>query len=103
MAASFNFLQLSPTLAADDLPVVLARAVATPGVSAVTLAPVLVARASQILARLGAPGVSLCTPISFPHGLSKSTVKAIEATSSLKDGATELLVAPHFPLLLSGD
>ena len=41
--------------------------------------------------------------VSFPHGTSKSTVKAIEATSSIKEGADEIDVVAHLPYLAAAN
>jgi deoxyribose-phosphate aldolase len=49
------------------------------------------------------PPTSVCTVVGFPHGTNKSTVKAIEATSTIKDGADEIDVVAHLPPLLKGD
>jgi deoxyribose-phosphate aldolase len=40
---------------------------------------------------------------SFPHGTSKPTVKAIEASSCVKDGAQEIDVVAHLPHLARHD
>jgi len=48
-------------------------------------------------------GVLTCTVAGFPHGTSKSTIKAIEAVSSAKDGADEIDVVAHLPALLAAD
>jgi deoxyribose-phosphate aldolase len=48
-------------------------------------------------------GVRVCTVVGFPHGTSKPTIKAIEATSAAKDGADEIDVVCHLPHLLRGD
>jgi deoxyribose-phosphate aldolase len=64
------------------------------------IAPRWVAQARPIL---HASGVRLCTVIGFPHGTSKSTVKAIEAVSAVKDGADEIDIVAHLPPLLAGD
>lgn len=48
-------------------------------------------------------GVRCCAVIGFPHGTSKSTVKAIEATSCIKDGADEIDIVAHLPNLLNQD
>lgn len=39
----------------------------------------------------------------IPHGTHKSTLKAIEATAAVKDGADEIDVVAHLPYLLAGD
>jgi deoxyribose-phosphate aldolase len=62
------------------------------GIGAAMLPPVWTARAATMLR---GSGVHLCSTVSFPHGTSKSTVKAIEATSTIKDGADEIAIVPH--------
>jgi deoxyribose-phosphate aldolase len=49
------------------------------------------------------PGTRVCAVVGFPHGASKPTVKAIEATSTIKDGADEIDVVAHLPPLLRAD
>jgi deoxyribose-phosphate aldolase len=69
------------------------------GFAAVVVAPVFVKRVVTMLA-----GAVRCgTVIAFPYGTSKSTLKAIEATSSIKDGADQIDVVPHLPNLLRRD
>jgi hypothetical protein len=41
--------------------------------------------------------------VGFPHGTSKATVKAIEATSTIKEGAAEVDVVAFLPNLLNLD
>ena len=50
---------------------------------------------------LGNPLV--CTVVGFPHGTSKPTVKAIEATAAVKDGADEVDMVIFLPNLIAGD
>ena len=50
---------------------------------------------------LAGSGVKTCTVVGFPNGTHKSTVKAIEATSTVKDGAEEVDVVAHLPHLLA--
>src|SRR5688500_8869947 len=64
------------------------------------VAPVWLARLAPIIRR---GEVRFCTVIGFPHGTNKSTLKAIEATSSIKDGADEIDVVAHLPNLIRGD
>src|SRR4051812_45370970 len=66
--------------------------------AAVCIAPAFVAKAAIELR--GSP-VALCTVISFPNGTSKPTIKAIKATSAVKDGAHELDVVAHPPNLIN--
>jgi deoxyribose-phosphate aldolase len=70
------------------------------GFAAACVAPVWVGR---VAALLRGSGVRVCTVVGFPHGTSKSTLKAIEATSSMKDGADEIDVVAHLPNLVRGD
>ncbi len=48
-------------------------------------------------------GVAVGTVVGYPLGMNKATIKAIEASSSIKDGATEIEVSPYLPNVLSGD
>ena len=68
------------------------------GVGGVVVLPVWVGRVATMLREAG--GVSTTAAVGFPLGGSKSTVKAIEATSCVKDGAEGLWVVPHLPNLL---
>jgi deoxyribose-phosphate aldolase len=70
------------------------------GFASVCAAPVFV---SRLVTMLSGSGVRVCTVVGFPHGTSKATVKAIEATASVKDGADEIDVVCHLPHLLRGD
>jgi deoxyribose-phosphate aldolase len=64
--------------------------------AAVCVAPVWVSKVAMLLR---GSGVRTCTVVGFPHGTSKSTIKAIEATSSIKDGADEVDIVAHLPHL----
>src|SRR5687768_10148375 len=68
--------------------------------ASVCVAPVWVKRVATMLQSSGVPA---CTVVGFPHGTSKSTVKAIEATSSIKDGAAEVDLVAHLPYLAAAD
>src|SRR5688500_1523327 len=70
--------------------------------ASVCVAPVFVARVAQML-RAENARIPCCAVIGFPHGTSKSTVKAIEATSAIKDGAEEIDVVAHLPYLMNAD
>lgn len=72
------------------------------GFAAVCVAPVWVGRVATMV-RDFEPATRVCTVVGFPHGTSKSTLKAIEATSSIKDGADEIDVVAHLPHLLNAD
>ncbi len=58
---------------------------------------------SQVAADLKGSGILTCTVASFPAGASKSTVKAIESTVAVKDGADEVDVVAHLPYLARHD
>lgn len=68
--------------------------------ASVCIAPAWVAKVS---AMLKASPVACCTVIGFPHGTSKPTLKAIEATAAVKDGATEIDVVAFLPFLINHD
>ena len=70
--------------------------------ASVCVAPVFVARVVTMLRGENAR-IPCCTVIAFPHGTSKPTLKAIEATSAIKDGAGEIDVVAHLPHLLNAD
>ena len=56
---------------------------------------------ARVAAMLRGSGVRVGTVVGFPHGSSKATLKAIESTSSLKDGADDLFISAHLPHLVS--
>ncbi len=68
--------------------------------AAVCVSPCWIGRVAPMLA---GTGVAACTVIGFPHGTSKTTVKAIESVSSIKDGAEEIDVVAHLPHLMAAD
>ena len=70
------------------------------GCRAVVAAPVWTNRLARMVQGSGARVVST---VAFPFGTSKPTVKAIEATSTIKDGADEIEVVAHLPAILSLD
>jgi deoxyribose-phosphate aldolase len=72
------------------------------GFASVCVAPVWVGRVATMV-RDFEPATRVCTVVGFPHGTNKSTLKAIEATSSIKDGADEIDVVAHLPHLLNAD
>lgn len=72
------------------------------GCATVCVAPVWVGRVATMLRGQPVP-TGVCTVVGFPHGASKATVKAIEATSTIKDGADEIDVVAHLPHLLNAD
>ncbi len=60
---------------------------------------------SAVSSRLKASGkpVKTCVVVGFPLGANKATIKAIEATAAVKDGAEEIDLVAHLPYLLSND
>jgi deoxyribose-phosphate aldolase len=72
------------------------------GLASVCVAPVWVGRVAMML-RDFQPATPVCTVVGFPHGTAKPTVKAIEATSTIKDGADEIEVVAHVPSILALD
>ncbi|MEM0914578.1 MAG: deoxyribose-phosphate aldolase [Planctomycetota bacterium] len=58
---------------------------------------------SAVAPALRDTGVKACGVAGFPLGAMKSTVKAIEATSLVKDGAHEVDFVAHLPTLMAGD
>ena len=72
------------------------------GFASVCVSPIYVARVAQALRGSGTR-IPCCTAIGFPHGSHKPTVKAIEATSAIKDGAEEIDVVAHLPHVMNAD
>ena len=72
------------------------------GFATVCVAPVWVGRVASMV-RDFEPPTRVCTVVGFPHGTNKSAVKAIEATSTIKEGAQEIDIVPHLPALLQKD
>jgi deoxyribose-phosphate aldolase len=70
------------------------------GCRAVVAAPVWTNRLARMVQ---GSGVRVVSTVAFPFGTSKPTVKAIEATSTIKDGAEEIEVVAHLPAVLSLD
>lgn len=58
---------------------------------------------NRVATMLRGSGVRVCATVGFPLGTNKSTIKAIEATSCLKDGADEIWVVPHLPNIIRCD
>jgi deoxyribose-phosphate aldolase len=70
------------------------------GCAAVCVAPVWVNRVTRMVQ---GSGVRVCSAVGFPHGTSKATLKAIEATSTIKDGAEAIDVVAHLPHVIGLD
>jgi deoxyribose-phosphate aldolase len=58
---------------------------------------------SRLVSMLRGSGTQVGALVAFPWGHSKPTIKAIEATSAVKDGADRIEVVPHLANLLSLD
>ena len=97
IAAKIDHTILKPEASAEEVDAVVDEALRY-NFASVCVAPVWVARAAR---KLKGSAVLTCTVTSFPHGTSKPTIKAIEATSAVKDGADEVDVVAHLPNLLS--
>lgn len=90
---------------ADAMPADVHRAVTEAiqgGFGGVVVAPVYVPRVAAMLRSEASP-IELTTVVGFPNGTSKPTIKAIEATSTIKDGAAAIHVVPFLPNLIRGD
>jgi deoxyribose-phosphate aldolase len=68
--------------------------------AAVVVGPVWV---SRVATQLRGSGVAVVAAVGFPLGINKSTLKAIEATSAIKDGANEIEVVPWLVNLMRQD
>src|SRR6266566_3039363 len=99
LARRIDHTLLKPEATAPEIHRLIAEAIEL-RFAAVCIAPAFVAKAAV---ELRGSGVALCTVISFPHGTSKPTIKAIEATSAVKDGADELDVVAHLPNLINNN
>lgn len=58
---------------------------------------------APVAKQLRGTAVRTCGVVSFPLGAGKPTIKAIEATAAVKDGADEIDVVAHLPALLRAD
>jgi len=99
LASKIDHTLLKPEATAAEVDNIVAEAIEYRFVS-VCVAPIWVSRVAR---QLSGSGVLTCTVTSFPHGTSKPTVKAIEASSSVKDGAQEIDVVAHLPHLARPD
>ena len=99
LAGKIDHTILKPEATADDVRRITAEAIEH-RFAAVCVSPCFVA---QVAAELRGTGVMTCTVSSFPAGTSKATVKAIESTVAVKDGADEVDVVAHLPYLARHD
>jgi deoxyribose-phosphate aldolase len=99
LAARIDHSVLKPETSLADVDRAVEEAVAH-RFATVCVAPPFVAHVAR---RLRGSGVRTCSVIGFPSGAHKAIVKAIEATSAVKDGADEIDVVAHLPNLLALD
>lgn len=99
LAARIDHTILKPEATAPEVHRIVAEAIQY-GFASVCVAPVWVGRVATMLR---GSGVLTCAVVSFPHGTSKSTVKAIEATSCIKEGADEIDIVAHLPYLAAAN
>ena len=99
LAARIDHTVLKPEATRAEIDKVVAEAIQYQFAS-VCVAPIWV---SHVARQLRGSSVLTCTVAGFPHGTSKSTVKAIEGSSSVKDGADEVDVVAHLPHLARHD
>lgn len=90
---------LKPEALSAEVHKVVADAMAA-GCAGVCVAPVWVNRVARMVSD---PRVRVGTVVGFPHGTSKSTLKAIEATSTIKEGAVAVDVVAHLPHVIGLD
>ena len=70
------------------------------GCAGVCVAPVWV---NRVVRMVQGSGLRVCSAVGFPQGTSKATLKAIEATSTIKDGAEAIDVVAHLPHVVGLD
>ncbi len=98
-AAKIDHTILKPEATPADVRKVTAEAIEYQ-FAAVCVSPCYVA---QVAADLKGTTVRTCAVSGFPAGTGKSTVKAIESTVAVKDGADEVDVVAHLPYLARHD
>lgn len=99
LAGRIDHTLLAPEASDQDIDRVIREAIEHRFAS-VCVAPAWVRKVSSALRD---SGIRTCSVVGFPHGNHKSTVKAIEATSVIKDGADEIDVVAFLPHLLKAD
>jgi len=90
---------LKPEALSSEMHYVATEAMQKPYAGVIT-APVWTARVATMLR---GSGVRVASVVGFPHGANKSTLKAIESTSTIKDGADDIFVSAHLVHLVSRD
>jgi deoxyribose-phosphate aldolase len=73
------------------------------GFASVCINGVFAADVAKVLRAETQGAVKTCSVAGFPLGANKSTIKAIEATSLIKDGCDEIDFVAHLPYLLKRD
>jgi deoxyribose-phosphate aldolase len=99
LASSIDHTILKPEATADDVRQVVDQAIQF-GFKSVCVQPIWV---SAVARQLSGRGVLTCSVAGFPHGANKPTLKAIEASAAVKDGAQEIDVVAHLPHLARHD
>lgn len=99
LAAKIDHTLLKPEATADDVRQIVTQAI-TFKFASVCVHPIWV---STVARQLSGSGVLTCAVASFPHGANKPTIKAIEASSCVKDGAQEIDLVAHLPHLARHD
>lgn len=99
LAAAIDHTILRPEASGAEVHKVVAEALEY-GFAAVCVSPAWI---GKVATELRGSGVHACTVAGFPHGTSKTSIKAIEATVALKDGAEEVDVVGFLPNLAKAD
>jgi deoxyribose-phosphate aldolase len=99
LAARIDHTILKPETTVGEVDKVVTEAIQY-GFASVCVAPIWV---PHVVRQLRGSGVMSCSVAGFPHGTGKSTVKAIEGASSVKDGAEEVDVVAHLSYLARHD
>ncbi|MEO0965401.1 MAG: deoxyribose-phosphate aldolase [Planctomycetota bacterium] len=99
LAATIDHTLLKPEATADDVKQIVHEAVEH-GFASVCVNGCWI---HAVAPALRGTGVKACGVAGFPLGAMKSTVKAIEATSLVKDGAHEVDFVAHLPTLMAAD
>ena len=99
LASIIDHTNLSPTADAAAIDQLVAEATAH-GFASVCVNGIYTRHVARAL---GKSDVKTCSVVAFPLGMTKPTVKAIEATAAAKDGADEIDFVAYLPNLLTED
>ncbi|MCC7145051.1 MAG: deoxyribose-phosphate aldolase [Phycisphaeraceae bacterium] len=99
IACRIDHTLLKPEATAEDVKRIVAEAMAH-GFASVCVNPVFTGLVGRLLK---GSAVKNCAVIGFPLGAHKATVKAMEAVAAVKEGAEELDIVAHLPLVLAKD